>query len=64
MDTADWIKNTHLFDPDDYECSACGSKADEPYDRCPCCGREMTGEKDGGSWVDEAAFLDFITGDF
>ena len=62
MNHAHWIKNTHLFDPDDYECSACGAKADRPYDRCPNCGREMRGAKDGSSWVDEAAFMDFITG--
>lgn len=64
MNRADWIKNTHLFDPDDYECSACGAKADRPYDRCPNCGKEMCGAKDGSSWVDEAAFMDFITGGF
>ena len=64
MKYAHWIKNTHLFDPDDYKCSACGAKTDRPYDRCPNCGREMTGKKDGDSWVDEAVFLDFITGGF
>lgn len=62
MDYAYWIKNTHLFDPDDYECSACGCKAARPTDRCPGCGWEMCGAKDGKSWVDEAAFMDFITG--
>jgi predicted amidophosphoribosyltransferase len=62
MKYAYWIKNTHLFDPDDYKCSACGAKSGQLHDRCPNCGREMTGKKDGDSWVDEAAFLDFITG--
>ncbi len=64
MKNAYWIKNTHLFDPDDFQCSACGAKTGLPYDRCPNCGREMLGEKEGESWVDEAAFLDFLTGGF
>lgn len=59
-----WIKNTHLFDQDDYECSDCGAKAGRPYDRCPNCGREMCGIKDGESWIDDAAFMDIITGGF
>ena len=60
--SAHWIRNTHLFEPDDYECSACGRKADRPYGRCPACGEEMCGEKDGSSWVDEAAFMEFMSG--
>ena len=59
---AHWIINTHLFDPDDYECSACGQKTDKPYDQCPGCGADMHGQKDGDSWVDEAAFFDFMSG--
>lgn len=63
MNNAHWIKNTHLFDPDDYECSACGAKADGLYDRCPGCGAEMTGrQRSGNDWTDDAAFLDVITG--
>lgn len=60
--SAYWIKNTHLFEPDDYECSACGRKVDRPYDRCPTCGKDMHGEKDSSSWVDEAAFMEFMSG--
>ena len=62
MQTANWIKNTHLFEADDYECSACGRKADRPLDRCPGCGRDMTGQRSGHDWTDDAAFLDIITG--
>ena len=62
MKSAFWIKNTYLFAPDDYECSACGGKTDRPYDRCPACGADMGGLEDGGSWVDEAAFFDFMAG--
>ncbi len=57
-----WIKNTHLFDPDDYKCSACGRKADKPYSQCPACGVDMHGQKDGNTWVDEAAFFEFMSG--
>ena len=57
-----WIRKTHLFDPDDYECSHCGAKTDRPYSRCPVCGVEMLGQKDGESWVDEAAFFEFMVG--
>ena len=56
-----WIRNTHLFDLDDYECSACGSKVAKPSDRCPSCGKVMCGQKEGKSWVDEAAYMDFIS---
>lgn len=48
MNHAHWIKNTHLFDPDDYECSACGCKVARPMDLCPGCGAEMTGRPRGG----------------
>ncbi len=57
-----WIRNTHLFGLDDYKCSACGWKTDKPYDRCPGCGADMHGQKDGESWVDEAAFYEFMFG--
>lgn len=48
MNHAHWIKDTRLFDPDDYECSACGWKVAQPADRCPGCGAEMTGRPRGG----------------
>ena len=63
MNHAHWIKNTCLFDPDDYECSACGCKVAQPTDLCPDCGAEMTGRPRGGhDWTEDAAFLDIITG--
>lgn len=62
MSAAYWIKNTHLFDPDDYECSACGCKVARPTDTCPDCGADMTGQHSGHDWTDDAAFLDIITG--
>ena len=52
------IKNTHLFEKDDYECSACGCKVSRPTDRCPGCGTEMRGQRSGHDWTEDAAFLD------
>ena len=62
MQSGYWIKNTHLFDSDDYKCSVCGAKMDKPYDRCPICAADMSGQKSGESWVDEAAFYEFMEG--
>ena len=62
MNNAFWIKNTHLFEKDDYECSACGCKVSWPADCCPGCGAEMTGQCRGHDWTEDAAFLDIITG--
>ena len=63
MNNTHWIKNTYLFEKDNYECSACGAKADRPYDRCPGCGAEMTGrQRSGHDRTEDAAFLDIIIG--
>ena len=63
MNHAHWIKNTHLFEKDDYECSFCGCKGCRPTDHCPGCRAEMTGrQRCGHSWVDDAAFIDIIAG--
>ena len=63
MTNAHWIKNTHLFEKDDHECSACGCKVNRPTDRCPGCGAGMTGRpRSGHDWTEDAAFLDVITG--
>ena len=63
MNHAHWIKNTHLFEKDDYECSVCGCKVARLTDRCPGCRAEMTGrQRCGYSWVDDAAFMDIIAG--
>ena len=59
---ATWIRHTHLFSADDYECSVCGHTATKPQPVCPHCGAVMGGEKYDPSWVDEAAVLDIILG--
>jgi hypothetical protein len=60
---SDWIRHTHLFRADEYECRFCGYKAEQPYIVCPGCDTEMEGEEYDPSWVDEAAMLDIILGD-
>ena len=64
MKTAYWIKHERLFDPATYECSACGSAYYRDYPECPKCGAEMTGGKTDPEWIEEAAFLDVLTGGF
>lgn len=60
---AEWIRHTHLFSADEYECSDCGGTTNKPKPTCPHCGASMGGEQYDPSWVDEAAMLDIILGD-
>ena len=59
---ATWIRHTHLFSADEYECSACGHTASDPKPVCPHYGASMGGEKYDPSWVDEAAMMDILLG--
>ena len=58
-----WIRHTHFFDPDDYECSRCGRRFREKRPACPHCGAPMTGEKEKEDWVDELEELSWIMED-
>ncbi len=58
-----WIRHTHVFEPDDYECSACGHMSPAPAKKCPACGETMLGLEDPQDWVDEMAEMDIILGD-
>ncbi len=58
--SANWIKHEHLFEDDEYECTACGYMSDKPYTVCPRCGAGMTSVKYDPSFVDEAETLDII----
>ena len=58
-----WIKRTHLFDPDEYECSKCGKRFPDTHSVCPNCGVPMRGIEDNQDWVDEAEELDWLLGD-
>ncbi len=60
---ARWIRRSHLFRKDDYECSACGYRAKRPSAKCPRCGVPMRGEKYDRSWVDEMEEFDAISGE-
>lgn len=61
--TAHWIRHTHLFRKDEYECSACACRAGKPYKTCPHCGQPMKGAKYDPSWVDEMEAMDAIFDD-
>ena len=61
--TAKWIRRTHVFRRDEYECSSCGAKTDKPKKLCPGCGLPMKGSKYDPSWVDEVVLMDMILGD-
>ena len=64
MTTAYRIKHDRLFDPATYECSACGDPERSEYRTCPRCGLLMTGKKTKPDWIEEAAFMDIVTGGF
>ena len=61
MREAFWICRTHVFDPDEYFCSACRGFAKRAYAFCPSCGSRMTAvqEDDSEEWdeLDEIEFL-------
>ncbi len=58
-----WIKHTHLFDPDEYECSRCGKRFRRKTAACPNCGIFLRREKDDLGWIDEEEELDMILED-
>ncbi len=63
MKAAHWIRRTHLLRADEYVCSACGGRSERPRQRCPNCGRDMTGTEYDASWVDEAEGLSALLDD-
>ena len=58
-----WIKHSHLFDPDEYECSRCGAVFKKKYPACPNCGTSLGMEKEEQDWVDEAEEFSWILDD-
>lgn len=60
-----WIKHSHLFDPDDYECPCCGKCFKNTYHTCPSCGNIVLGQslRTQDDWVDEAEELDWLLDD-
>ena len=58
-----WIQKTHLFDSDEYICSACRYSAPKPANVCPNCGSIMEKCKYDPNWVDEFEMMDSILED-
>ena len=58
-----WIRHSHLFDSDEYECSRCHAVFKKKYPSCPNCGSSLIAEREEQDWVDEAEELDWILGD-
>lgn len=58
-----WIKRTHLFERDEYECSKCGKRVPDASGVCTNCGASMVGMEDPQDWVDEAEELDWMMED-
>lgn len=61
--TAHWIRHTHIFRSDEYECSACGEVCGKAKKTCPGCGAVMKGAKGDQGWVDEMEALDAFLDD-
>jgi len=58
-----WIRHTHLFDPDEYECSRCGAVFAQKYPACPNCRIRPGQEREEPDWVEEAEELDWLLDD-
>jgi len=54
-----WIRISHIFRADEYECSECGEVVRKPTACCPCCETEMKIKTDAG-WVDELEAISAI----
>lgn len=57
-----WIKHSHFFDPDEYECSECGKYFKQKLNDCPNCGAHLRMVDDDLGWMDELEELDMILG--
>ncbi len=55
-----WIRHSHLFDPDEYECSRCHAIFKKKYPSCPNCGSSLIAEREEQDWVDEAEEISWI----
>ena len=61
--SARWVRRTHFFRRDEFECSVCGYRAEKKSAKCPRCGAPMKGEKIDPGWVDEMEDFDAISGE-
>ncbi|MBO4627659.1 MAG: hypothetical protein J5645_06765 [Lachnospiraceae bacterium] len=53
-----WIRRTHVFRNDEFECSVCGARAERAARCCPKCGAAMKGVKSDSGWIDELEAAD------
>lgn len=58
-----WIKRTHLFGKDTFECSGCGRSFARPSASCPGCRAKMKKIRTDGGWIDDIEMLDAILDD-
>ena len=58
-----WIKHSHLFDPDEYECSACGAVFRCSFANCPNCGAMLRIVYDTQEWIDEEDEMNWLLED-
>ena len=58
-----WIRRTHLFAQDEYECSECGAVFTRKPTICPNCGIVIRSISDRKEWLDEAAMYDILDDD-
>lgn len=57
-----WIRHSHLFDPDEYECPVCRKRFGKTFSSCPSCGTIISSQsqKLQDDWVEEAEELDWL----
>ena len=58
-----WIKHSHLFDLDKYECSACGAIYRRKSSSCPNCGATLRIVYDTQEWIDEEDEMNWLLED-
>lgn len=60
-----WIRHSHLFDSDDYECPVCGKREKQPFAVCRYCNNTISSPDKKGEpdWIEEAEELDWLLGD-
>lgn len=58
-----WIRRTHVFRSDEYECSVCGVRVKRATRFCPRCGTALKGVKSDLGWIDEMEAADAFFGD-
>ena len=58
-----WIKHSHLFGSDEYECSECGAVYRRIFASCPNCGTVLHIVYDTQEWVDEEDEMNWLLED-